>query len=163
MSWNFYTKLLYTVCPKRSVNPLRKQTKQRCKQIFSISLQNSRHPLQHTFDNVRTASGNNQQMPRVESIAERLSHDLWWHSRPQNVHLWWPPSRGEKRKKSAEVKLGEKGGWSSTATIFWARIWRTRIALCVEALSWNSIHFRVLYNSGRTHQIRCSNRFKTAW
>ena len=50
---------------------------------------NSRHPLQHTFDNVRTASGNNQQRPPVEMIAERLSY---FTSRPQNVHLWWPPS-----------------------------------------------------------------------
>ena len=94
--------------------------------IFN-ALQNSRHPLKHTFDNVRTASGNNQQRPYVESIAERLSHDFWWNSRPWNVHPWWPPSCGKTRKKSAGARSGEQGGWSSTAIIFWAGNWRTLI------------------------------------
>ena len=59
-----------------SVNPIIKQTKQKYEQIFFISFQNSRHPLQDTFNNVRTASGNNQKKPPVESIGERHSHDL---------------------------------------------------------------------------------------
>ena len=53
------------------------------KQILFDALQNSRNLLQHKFDNVHTASRNNQERPNVESIAERLSHDLWWHSHPQ--------------------------------------------------------------------------------
>ena len=48
----------------------------RYKQILFIALQNSRHPLQHMFDNIHTTSGNNQQRPPVESITEWLSHDL---------------------------------------------------------------------------------------
>ena len=68
-----------------------KQNK-RYKEIFIIALQNSRRPLQHTFDNVRTASGNNQKRCLVESNAERLTHDLWWHFRLQNEHIWWSPS-----------------------------------------------------------------------
>ena len=28
----------------------------------------------------------------MKSIIELLSYDLWWHSRPQNIHLWWPSS-----------------------------------------------------------------------
>ena len=67
------------------------------------------------------------------------------------------------RKKSARASSREQGGRSTTATIFWARNWRTRIALRAGAVSWKIIHFPVLCNSGRTRRIRCSNRFKTAW
>ena len=93
---------LYTVCQKSSVNPIKKQKIQ----IFFIALQNNRHPLQHTFDNVHTASGNNKQRPPVESIAEWLSRDLWWHSRPKNVILWWPPSSGETGRSPQEPTQG---------------------------------------------------------
>ena len=57
---------------------------------------------------VRTASRNNQQRPPVESIAERLSHDLPWYSRPQNMHLWWPPYSGETGKSPQEPDQGYK-------------------------------------------------------
>ena len=34
--------------------------------------------------------------------------------------------------------------WDKDNNIFWAKIWRTRIALCAEVLSWSSIHLPVL-------------------
>ena len=98
----------YTVCLRSSVNPTRKQTKQKIQTIFFIALQNISHPLQHTLDTVRTASV--QQRPLVESIAERLSHDFLWHSRPQNVRLWWPPSSGETGRSPQESDQGSKEG-----------------------------------------------------
>jgi hypothetical protein len=55
--------------------PENKQNR-RYKQINFIDLQNNRHPLQHTFGNVYKASGNCQQRPLQESIAEPLSHVL---------------------------------------------------------------------------------------
>ena len=66
----------YTVYLKSLVSYIRKHTKQKIQKIFFIALQNSRHRLQHTFDNIHTASINNQQRPPVESISERLPHDL---------------------------------------------------------------------------------------
>jgi hypothetical protein len=39
-----------------------------------MCLKNNRHPSQHTFGNVHKASGNCQQRPIWESIAEQLSH-----------------------------------------------------------------------------------------
>jgi hypothetical protein len=58
------------------------------KQINFIGLQNNRQPSQHTVGNVYKASGNFQQRPLYESIAEQLSHVLgssvlfvfWYHS-----------------------------------------------------------------------------------
>ena len=98
--------LYYKVCLKSSVNPIRKQTKQNIQTNFLSALQNSCHLLQHKFVNLRTASGNNQERPPVESITEWLSYDLWWHSSLQNVHLWWPPSSGERGRSLQEPDLG---------------------------------------------------------
>jgi hypothetical protein len=53
--------------------PENKQNR-RYKQINFIGLQNNSHPLQHTVGNVHKASGNCQQRPRQELIAEPLSH-----------------------------------------------------------------------------------------
>jgi hypothetical protein len=55
--------------------PENKQNR-RLKQINFIGLQNNPHPLQHTVDNVHEASGNCQQIPLSESIAEPLSRVL---------------------------------------------------------------------------------------
>jgi hypothetical protein len=52
--------------------PENKQNR-RYKQINFIGLQNNRHPSQHNVDNVYKASGNCQQSPRYESIAEPLA------------------------------------------------------------------------------------------
>ena len=71
----FHFIIIHSVC-KKFGESCQKTNKTTDKIIFFIALQNSHHPLQHTFDNVRTANGNNQQRPPVESIAERLSHDL---------------------------------------------------------------------------------------
>jgi hypothetical protein len=53
--------------------PEKKQNR-RYKQINLIGLQNNHHPSQHTVGNVHKASGNCQQRPLEESIAEPLSH-----------------------------------------------------------------------------------------
>jgi hypothetical protein len=53
-----------------------KTKNRRYKQINFIGLQYNRHPSQHTVGNVHKASGNCQQMPLYESIAEPLSHVL---------------------------------------------------------------------------------------
>jgi hypothetical protein len=55
--------------------PENKQNR-RYKQINFIGLQNKRHLSQHTGGNVHKASGNCQQRPLWESIAELLSHVL---------------------------------------------------------------------------------------
>jgi hypothetical protein len=55
--------------------PENKQNR-RYKQINFIGLQNNRHRSQHAVSNVHKASGNCQQMPFLESIAEPLSHVL---------------------------------------------------------------------------------------
>jgi hypothetical protein len=55
--------------------PENKQNR-RYKQINFMGLQNNRHNSQHTVGNVHKASGNCQQMPLYESIAENLSHVL---------------------------------------------------------------------------------------
>jgi hypothetical protein len=58
------------------------------KQINCIGLQNNRHASQHTFGNVHEASGNCQQRPLYESIAEPLSHVLGLPPRgPHTVDL----------------------------------------------------------------------------
>ena len=59
----------------------------RYKQINFIGLQNNRHPSQHTVGNVHKDSGNYQQRPLLESIAEPLSHVLGLPPRLQNVRL----------------------------------------------------------------------------
>ena len=46
----------------------------------------------------------------MESIAEWLSHDLWWHSRLQNLHFWWPPSSGETGRSLQEPDQESKEG-----------------------------------------------------
>jgi hypothetical protein len=58
--------------------------KRRNKKNF-IGLQNNRHPSQHTVGNVHKASGNCQQMPLYELIAEPLSHVLGLPPRLQNL------------------------------------------------------------------------------
>jgi hypothetical protein len=55
--------------------PENKQNR-RYKQINIIGLLNNRNPSQHTVFNVHRASGNCQQRPLYESIAEPLSHIL---------------------------------------------------------------------------------------
>jgi hypothetical protein len=52
--------------------PENKQNR-RYKEINFIAFQNNRHPSQHTVGNVHKVSGNCQQMPLWESIAEQLS------------------------------------------------------------------------------------------
>jgi hypothetical protein len=59
----------------------------RYKQINFIGLKKNHHPSQHTVGNVHKASGNCQQRPVKESIAEPLSHILGLPPRLQNVHL----------------------------------------------------------------------------
>jgi hypothetical protein len=59
----------------------------RYKQINFVDLQNNRHSSQHTVGNVRKTSGNCQQRPFKESIAEPLSHFLGLPPRLQNVRL----------------------------------------------------------------------------
>jgi len=57
----------------------------RYKQIKFIGLKNNCHPSQHTFGKAHKASGNCQQRPLLESIAELLSHVLGLLPRLQNV------------------------------------------------------------------------------
>jgi len=59
----------------------------RYKQINFTGLQNNRYSSQHTFGNVHKASGNFQQRPLEESIAEPLSHVLGLPPRLHNVRL----------------------------------------------------------------------------
>jgi hypothetical protein len=66
--------------------PENKQTG-RYKNINFICLQNNRHRSQHTVGNVLKASGNCQQRPIWESIAEPLSHVLGLPPRLQNERL----------------------------------------------------------------------------
>jgi hypothetical protein len=66
--------------------PENKQNR-RYRQINFIGLQINRHPSQHTVGNVHKASGNYQQRPLKESIADPLSHVLGLPSCLQNVRF----------------------------------------------------------------------------
>jgi hypothetical protein len=79
--------------------PENKQNR-RYKQINSVGLQNNRHPSQHTVGNVHKASGNCQQWPLQESIAEPLSHVLGLPPRLQNVPPFMMLFRRGNRNKS---------------------------------------------------------------
>jgi hypothetical protein len=59
----------------------------RYKPINFISLQNNRHPLQHTVVNVHKASEICQQMPLKESIAKPLYRVLELPPRLQSMRL----------------------------------------------------------------------------
>ena len=43
-------------------------------------------------------------------FTERLSDNLWWHSRLQNVHLWWPPSSEKTGRNPQEPDQESKEG-----------------------------------------------------
>ena len=84
------------------------------------------------------------------------------HSRPQNVHLSWPPSSGETGRSPQEPDQVNKEDYQAQLPSSEPRI-GARGSHCVQRhYRGAASHCPVLCNSVRTRWIRCSNRFKTA-
>lgn len=119
-------------CQKTSQNQIYKQ-------IFFIALQNSRPPLQHIFDNVRTASGNYQQGPlwnRSQNSCHTIFRGIHVH-KTVRIPFMALLKRGN-RKKSEGTRSGEYAVQqlpSSQPGI------GAHGLQCARALSWSSVHF----------------------
>ena len=141
----------YKVCLKSLTNPIRKQTKQKIQINFLYYSSKQSPSLQLTFDNVCTSLGNDQQRPPVESIAERLSHDLRWLSCLQKSifddHLKKGKQEEIQRSHIREVR----------------RVTKHSYHLLSQEHYRGAASILVLWKSDQTCQICCSNVFKTTW